>query len=187
MLGEELLVVRALGDVFDELGVRWLVGGSVASSLHGEPRSTNDIDVVAELSTAQVAQLVARVSAGWYVDADTVADAVRRRTSFNLIHLDTMTKVDVFVARRRGREELARAVTIDVEGLRLPLAMAEDIVVEKLIWFEKGARVSQRQWRDLVGVLRTRGAELDLTWMRQEVAALGLGDLLEAALRDAEP
>lgn len=96
LLAEPIAVAPQLGEVLDELGISWLVGGSVASSLHGIPRATQDIGLVADLQQAQIQSLVSALESDFHIDADTNRDALRRRRAFNVIHLATMTKVDVF-------------------------------------------------------------------------------------------
>jgi hypothetical protein len=185
-LAEPLAVALLVGETFERLGVTWLVGGSVASSLHGIPRSTQDVDLVADLRGPHADPLVADLVARFYVDRDAVRDGIRRRACFNLIHLDTMTKVDVFPARRDPlcASELTRRQRFEVApGVWLPVASPEDIVLQKLDWFRRGGRVSERQWRDVLGVLDVAGSSMDLAWMRTLAAEVGLEALLEEALR----
>ena len=187
VLAEPLAVARLVGDVLDELGVPWLVGGSVASSLHGIPRSTQDVDIVADMEGAQVGPFVGALQDRFYVDEDAVMAAVRRRSSCNLIHLDTMTKVDIFAMRRDAlsRSEMDRRQLVEVgPGAHLPLACAEDIVLQKLDWFRKGGGVSERQWRDVLGVLRVCGPRLDMAYLRTVAAGEGLDRLLEEVIAE---
>lgn len=104
-------IVTALAPVveaLEELGVAYHIGGSVASSVHGIPRFTIDADIVTDLRLEHVRLLVKQLEAEYYIDADAVRDAIRRRGSFNAIHLDTMLKVDVFIPKMRAfdQEEL---------------------------------------------------------------------------------
>ena len=172
------------------LGVRHFVGGSIASSAHGVARASVDADVVAELAAAQVAPFVAALRESYYVPEERVRDAVARKSSFNVIHLDTMVKVDVFVSRDRpfDRRAFERARPAPMEGVgqtTLPIASAEDIVLAKLEWYRGGGEVSERQWGDVLGVLQASGEDLDLRYLRQGVAELEVGDLLERALTEA--
>ncbi|HEX6276939.1 MAG TPA: hypothetical protein VFZ53_28055, partial [Polyangiaceae bacterium] len=90
------VTLRVVGEL-ERLGIEYLVGGSLASSVHGRPRATQDVDIVARIAGAQVDALVAALSNDFYVDADMIRDAIRRRGSFNVVHLESMLKVDVFV------------------------------------------------------------------------------------------
>lgn len=179
---EPLRIARQVGDALDWLDVPWHLGGSLASSLHGVPRSTDDIDLVADLKPAAVRPLVDALGAEFFIDADMIQDAIRRVASFNLLHLATMTKVDVFILKRsaHARAELARCRVVDLGGgLSLPVTSAEDIILEKLIWYEKGGRVSERQLRDVMGVLEVSGASLDWAYLERAAAALGVEALWE--------
>ncbi len=187
-------VVRALVPVveaLEELGVRYRVGGSVASSALGVPRSTLDVDVACEIGQSHVAGFVARLRDRYYIDADMISDAIARRSSFNLIHLETMLKIDVFVRKTRAFDveafgRVTRKQLETVEGARwFDLTTAEDIVLHKLEWYRAGGGVSERQWTDVLGVLRIQGSLIDADYMRRWAHLLGLGDLLERALAEA--
>ncbi|MCK6504913.1 hypothetical protein L6R53_16200 [Myxococcota bacterium] len=183
-----LLVVSRVGAALDRLGVPWMVGGSLATSAYGEPRSTHDVDIVADLVLPQVDPFVDSLDEDFYVDRDTVRTAVRRRGSFNMVHLHTAEKIDVFPVRADAvaRAALGRRVRWPVTpSLVLPLASPGDMLVEKLRWYRLGGEVSERQWRDVLGVLRVWGPRLDVEQMRADAAELGVGDLLERAIRSA--
>ena len=175
--------------VLDRLGVRYLVGGSLASSLHGIPRSTDDADLAAELREEQVRPFVAALEDRFYLDEERVRDAVRRRASFNLIELATMFKVDVFVLGDGPveRREIERRETFVLPegGEEITVSSAEDTVLRKLHWYRQGREVSDRQWRDLLGVLEVQGSRLDRGYLAEGAEALGVSDLLERALEQA--
>jgi hypothetical protein len=163
--------------------VPYAIGGSLATSVHGIPRSTQDVDLVAALGLAQVDAFVTALEPKFYVDGPMIRDAIRTGECFNLIYLATMFKVDVFVGRDEfSRQELGRRQLLDVEGHRLQVATAEDAVVHKLLWYRRGGETSERQWRDVIGVLRTRAGSLDVAHMRQWAEHLGVVDLLERVL-----
>lgn len=192
MSDPELLAALApvLG-VLRTLAVRHFVGGSIASSAHGLARASVDADVVAELAPAQVAPFVAALRDQYYLSEERVRDAVARKGSCNLIHLDTMLKVDLFVSRDRpfDRRAFERSRPASIEGAggaTLPVSSAEDIVLAKLEWYRRGGEVSERQWTDVMGVLRAGGTALDLPYLRRGAAELEVGDLLDRALDEAE-
>jgi hypothetical protein len=184
-------IVKATAPVaraFERLGVAWHIGGSVGSSIHGVPRSTLDVDVVADLSQDHVKGLVDELSEAYYVDEDMVRDAVRRRASFNVIHLETMLKVDVFVLKHGtyDRTAFSRAQSRELEpGAVFPVASPEDTILNKLEWFRLGNEISERQWKDVVGVMRVQRERLDRGYLAKWAAALGLEDLLTRAYADA--
>lgn len=186
-LTEPLAIAVRVGTTLDALGIDWLVGGSVASSIHGIPRATQDIDIVADLSPIHVEPLVDALEAEFYIDADQVRQAVMRRGSCNLIDLSTMTKVDVFVMRRdpASRVEMLRRkrYPIDADGQTLPLATPEDIILNKLSWYRQSGERSERQWRDVLGVIEVNAGQLDRTYLERQAGILELGDLLDEALR----
>ena len=177
--------------VLSDLGVRHFVGGSIASSAHGVARASVDGDVVAELGPAHVAPLVAALRDTYYVPEERIRDAVARRASFNLIHLDTMLKVDVFVSQDRPFDrrafERSRPTSIEgEEGATLPVSSAEDVVLAKLDWYRRGGEVSERQWTDVMGVLQATGSALDLPYLHRGAVELGVSDLLDRALDEAD-
>lgn len=188
-LAEPIAITTALARTLDKLGIRYLVGGSLASSVHGIPRSTQDIDLLVELPGAVVDALVKELEADFYIDRDMVLDAIRRRASFNVIHLRTMLKIDFFVSNRSPLlvEEMSRRQVVELGDPPTPVGVctAEDIIVQKLDWFEKGARISERQWSDVVGVLKVQGSRLDLEYLRRWADELGVKGLLALALKEA--
>lgn len=185
-----LRALRPVLETFEALKVAHYVGGSVASSVHGLPRASLDVDVVADLDFSHVGPLVRRLESAFYVEETRVRSAVELRRSFNLIHLETMLKVDVFVSKRRpwDREALARArpeALTEGGANRSLIASAEDTILAKLEWFRLGGETSERQWADILGVLKTLGASLDDAYMRRWATSLGVGDLLDRALAEA--
>jgi hypothetical protein len=187
-LAESLALAEKLGRIFDAIGARYAVGGSVASSLHGYPRSTLDVDMVAALRSHHVPGLVDALSEGFYLSEAAIRSAVGQRASFNVVELATMLKVDIFVAGEVGLGELERAIAVETpDGHRFLVVSAEDIVVQKLRWFRLGGETSERQWRDLVGVLEVQGEGIDREALRERSLAVGVSDLLERALQTATP
>ena len=182
--------LRPVTQAFDALGVRYFLGGSVASSAHGIARASLDADLVAALEPEHVDALVARLAPTYYIPEDRLRSAVATRSSCNLIHLATMFKIDVFVSKGRpfDREaaDRARPQAIDEaeDAPLFPVASPEDVVLAKLEWFRLGGETSERQWWDVVGVLRV-AEDADRAYLRRWAAALNLTDLLERALADA--
>lgn len=171
--------------VLDALGLDHTIGGSIAASFAGEPRSTVDIDVVVACVEREVAALVAALAKDFYVDEDAVRRAVRNRTSVNLIDNATMLKVDLFVAGGTplDAEQLQRRLLVSLgNGAVLPIHPPEDILLQKLRWFRLGGEVSDRQWRDVLGIVRVQGDRLDLGYLRRQAPVLAVSDLLERVL-----
>jgi hypothetical protein len=183
-------VTRQVADALDVAGIRYFVGGSVASALYGEARSTRDIDFVAAMLPSQVEPFVAALGNQFYAEPQTIAEAVASRRSFNVIHLDTMVKVDVFVfkADAFGRSQFARRAGKQlsaVDSSLIYVASAEDTILAKLQWYREGGGASDRQWLDVLGVLKVQGAALDRAYLDEWARELGLRDLLCRALVEA--
>ena len=179
-----LIVVRAL----DSLGVASTIGGSIASSFAGEPRSTIDIDIVAAIEERHVDEFVAGLGAAFYSDADALRRAIRTRTATNLIHQLTMIKVDLFVAggtpldiQQLGRRQRVR---LD-DGRELYVHPPEDILLQKLRWYSLGGGTSDRQWRDVLAIIRVQGSRLDREYLKRNAPLVQVEDLLRRALDEA--
>lgn len=187
MLADPLRVLLRVASILDRLGIAYLVGGSMASSILGEPRATVDLDLALRLPRERVDPLVAALEGEFYVDRDAALDAVRRRASFNAIHQETALKVDLFVLGESSfdREQLGRrrATLVSEESdARVFVSSAEDLVLRKLDWYRSGGGMSDRQWRDVLGVLKVQAGRLDLGYLRRWAGSLGLSELLERAL-----
>lgn len=180
-----LPVVEAL----ETLRVSYYVGGSVASSVTGVARATLDVDLVAALPLEQAATFAAALSRNYYVDVEMIQHAVRHCGSFNVIHLASMFKIDVFVPEDTpfARANMQRRVALEVPetGRTLYFCSPEDIVLHKLLWYKAGSGVSDRQWYDLQGVLRLQARGLDLAYLQRWAGELGIAALLHQALEEA--
>jgi hypothetical protein len=179
-----LLVTEAL----ERCGVAYFLGGSLASSFQGEPRATNDIDLVVDLSEADVGPFVTALGSDFDVDEDALRRAARERGSWNIIYVPSVTKIDLFV-RQAGpfdESEFQRRQRVEVRaGRSLVVKSADDTVLRKLLWYRAGGAVSDRQWRDVVQVLRHSRAVLDDAYLDEWGGRLGIGDLLAQARAEA--
>jgi hypothetical protein len=187
---EALKVVLEVTRRLDELAVPYAIGGSLASSFHGIPRTTQDADLVADLRPENVPPFVAGISEAFYVSPERVAQAVSRRSSFNLVHNGTGIKVDVFLLKAdpMALQEMIRRRSAPVSGLSgasLQFASAEDTILQKLRWFQLGNRVSERQWNDVLGVLKIQRKQLDFDYLKDWAHRIEVDDLLRRAYEDA--
>lgn len=176
--------------IFEELGLLYAIGGSVASSVFGEPRATADADILVALTQSHVPALVAKLEPSFYVSEEAARDAVRRGSSFNAIHLDSTYKVDVFVAGSDplDRGQLARRIRLNLSrapGSGAYITAPENLVLRKLDWYQRAAGVSDRQWRDVLGVLKVQATTIDIAYLRTEAGQVGLSELLEKALLES--
>jgi hypothetical protein len=171
------------------LNVQYYVGGSIASSVAGVARATLDADLVTTLRLEHAEPLAALLLPHYYVDAEMIQSAVKRYSSFNVIHQATMFKVDIFVPQDTPftRENMHRRIALEVPeiGRTLYICAPEDTVLHKLLWYAAGSGVADRQWYDLQGVLRLQAHGLDLAYLRHWGAVLGVGALLQRALDEA--
>ncbi len=192
-MDETLLLAVEVARIFESLKVPYFIGGSLASSQHGVPRATLDADIVARLAAGHVKPLLKALGDAWYADESAIRDAVSRAASFNLIHMDTAQKVDVFVARDRIFEfrQFQSCVRLslgtgDADGLSPYFASAEHTIVAKLEWYRLGGELSDRQWRDILGILQVQGVGLDREQMARDADSVGVADLLKKAIAEAD-
>ncbi|MGD0899943.1 MAG: hypothetical protein ABR915_19080 [Thermoguttaceae bacterium] len=178
-------------DALERLDVPYYVGGSVASSAHGLVGAAFGADVIAELESRHVAGLVQSLQADYYIDAGMIRGAIAARSCFNVIHLATSFKVDVFVSKNRGFDRASfarrerRAVDPDAPAVQVFLASPEDTVLSKLEWYRLGDEVSDRQWHDVLGVLKMQQGRLDRLYLQKWAAELGVADLMDRAWQEA--
>jgi len=176
----EDLAARFFGQL-DAAGIPYMVVGSLASSYHGEPRMTRDIDLVIDPSPDALAVLVDRLrDAGLYAEADAARQALAERTQFNVIDPASGWKVDLIIRRDRpfSREEFARREQADLPMGQLQVATAEDTILAKLEW--AGLGQSERQLRDAAGIVAVSGDRLDLEYLDRWAVELGVQDSWES-------
>lgn len=181
----EVVVEVAL--VLEHLRISYLVVGSFASSARGIRRATVDADIVAQITEDHVHDIVRELSSrDYYIDDLAVRRAITNERAFNAIHLESMFKVDIFVRRdefskNELERKLAEKILPDSDAI-VYIATAEDTVIAKLDWFRKGRETSERQWSDVLGVLKIQRGRLDYEYMQQWSERLGVADLLNKAM-----
>jgi hypothetical protein len=185
---EAVAVTLRVTQALATLHIPYAIGGSMASTAHGRIRTTMDVDIIADLKAEQVAPLVALLGDEFYTDPQTMQTAIARRGSFNLIHLATMFKVDIFIIKDRSfdRQQIARR---QPQVLAPPDHIAyvtspEDVILAKLEWYRLGGEVSERQWQDIQGILDVQGERLDGDYLQEWASVLQVSDLLGQAWQE---
>lgn len=185
-----LLAVQPVIQAFDKMLIPYYIGGSIASSVYGMARATMDVDVIADLKVTHIPRLKQILESAYYIDAEMIADAIRTNSSFNLVHLETMIKIDVFIHENEPYQNEAlkrkRKDTLEDTGaIRFYFSSPEDIIIHKLQWYKMGGFVSERQWLDIIGVIKVQGDVLDKKYLNRWSKKLGLSSLLKDAFVDA--
>ena len=183
-----LELVGQVAEMLDELGIAYALGGSLASSLVGEPRSTVDVDIAIKLENHATA-LLERATAEFYVPIEAARAAIDAQSSFNLVDTAHGLKVDLFVLGDGllDRMQIERRMKVTIPGLvdRIWVTSPEDQVLRKLDWYRSTEHESERQWRDVVGILRVHGDAMDRGYLDGTARQLDLGALLDEATNAA--
>jgi hypothetical protein len=181
-----LTVAKRVGALLDSLGITYSIGGSLAGSFAGEPRATLDIDIVIDLDSTRVGDLVRALEPDFYIDEHALRRAVEECATTNAIHQSTSVKVDFFVAGGTPLDAtlLQRRIAVtpfEGDPQRLWVHSPEDILLQKLRWFKRGGGVSDRQWRDILAIVRAQAGRLDRDYVHAGAVRLDVADLLERA------
>jgi hypothetical protein len=187
---EIISAIDPLIKAFDELGILYYIGGSIASSAYGKARATMDVDMVLNLQTLHVKFLSEKLNKIYYLDEEMILDAIKTRSSFNLIHLDTMLKIDAFILKDQPYQQAAFERKIrdklddEQDTINVYLCSPEDIILNKLIWYKTGGKTSERQWNDVIGVIKVQGENLDKDYLNKWGVQLGIIELLKEAFSE---
>jgi len=191
MLPDVLRVIKKVTEALDQKGISYLIGGSVASSTLGKYRFTNDIDFVVDLSSESVSGLSAALGSEFYMDADLALEAVLHRSSFSILHLDTMVKADLFIRPVNAWSDMAwnrrkvQTLKNSEQLVDVYVRSAEDMILQKLHWYKLGREVSDRQWGDVVGMLEVQADVLDYSYLETWATTINVDELLHRAFAEA--
>jgi hypothetical protein len=177
--------IQAICAALGSAGIRYMIGGSVASSIHGPHRSTHDVDIVIAPTPDQLDLFLSAVSAysEYYVSRTAALEAYRRRSMFNVIDTPSGHKADLILLKRRpfSETELQRRVRVPFAGREIFVASAEDVILSKLEWSKLGE--SERQFQDALKVAVMKGPELDIGYLHKWAIELGVVEGLNELLR----
>jgi hypothetical protein len=187
---ENLADLRPVLRAFQTIGIAHALSGSMASSIHGISRSTRDADILVEAFPGREEELVAASGPDYYAPLSTIQDAVRRRTSFNILNAESGFKAGVSVCKDTAfeREALSRRIVFHPPALSdepFYICTAEDIVLFKLRWYRLGNEISEQQWKDVLNVMRVQAGALDETYLDHWATELKLTDLLARAREES--
>ena len=190
MLPEPIAVTIKVTDVLEKLGIPYFVSGSLASTLYGMVRTTQDSDIIADMRAEHIQPFVSGLQNEFFVDELMIAESIQTNSSFNIIHRESMFKVDIFIPQPRPfhQSQLARAQVQTFPGdpeVSARFASAEDTILSKLEWYRQRGEVSESHWRDVLGIMRTRAGALDLDYLRMWGKELKVSDLLEQLLEES--
>jgi len=187
-----LVALQLVITAFNELAIPYYIGGSLASSVYGMPRTTLNVNIVANISLNHITALKSKLEKEYYIDENMIKNAIKSSSSFNLIHLETVIKIDVFVYKDNPYQQNAIERRVEDtliendQNSKFYFASPEDIIINKLKWYQIGNRVSERQWLDVIGVIKIQGNTLDKTYLKKWAIKLELIELLKKAFTDAE-
>jgi len=190
-LSDPLSVVKILTDIFETIKIQYLIGGSLASSLHGIPRATQDVDVVADLKTNQTYKFIESLKTSFFIDEELIKTSIKKRETFNIIDKEYLFKIDIFLQGIDGtsKEEMQRRVLYQIPGTngqQIYVSSPEDIIAHKLFWYKLGNNISERQWNDAANVLKVQNDKLDFEYLKKVCIARDVFDLYEKLLKESK-
>lgn len=184
MADDPLDVLFVVASALDGLEIPYMVVGSLASSMHGYPRMGTEADLLVSIKPKQTTGLFAALRGEFYADEQTITRAVAARQHFSIIHPGSTFKIDFFAAAPEGfdKTQMERRQRQVVKDNPVYVATAEDTILAKLVWYRKGNEISDRQWQDVLGIVRMQAGHLDLEYLRHWAEELGVADLLARAM-----
>jgi len=192
MLQEPIEIAAAIAQILEELEIPYFVGGGLASISLGERRTTDDADIAVLFTEGKVRQFIEAMQSDFYISEVAIEDALSDRTNtFNVIHFTSVIKADIYPIRPNDKFRKAainRRIKIHPDGfpsLSFYICSAEDIVLQKLIWYCIARNQSEKQWRDILGVLKLQGDSLDFDYLNYWAAELNVKEECDRALTEA--
>lgn len=186
-----IAAMRPVINLLEELNVPYYIGGSIASSSLGISRATMDVDIITSLSLAHVEKIVRLLDENYYVDSEMIKDAIKHKSTFNVIHHDTSYKIDFFISKTTEYqqsifERISRKKLVDKDDvIEVFICAPEDVILTKLTWYIARGGTSEKQWNDILGVLKIQKNTLDMNYLLNWAEKLSVKSELEKALTDA--
>jgi hypothetical protein len=185
-----LVALKPVINIFEKLSIPYYIGGSIASSIYGIARATMDVDIVADMDVHHIPALTQHLENDYYIDEDMIKEAIRNKSSFNLIHLETVLKIDVFIYKddpyqRNAIQRKLKDTLEENSDTTFYFSSPEDIIINKLIWYKMGGEISDRQWLDVIGVIKVQGESLDKSYLKDWSQKLQILELLNKAFDES--
>lgn len=186
-----IAAMRPVINLLEELNIPYYIGGSIASSSLGIARATMDVDIITSLSLAHVEKIVRLLDENYYVDNEMIKDAIKHKSTFNVIHHDTSYKIDFFISKTTEYqqtifERISRKKLVDKDDvIEVFICAPEDVILTKLIWYIERGGTSEKQWNDILGVLKIQKNTLDIEYLLHWAEKLSAKFELDKALNDA--
>ena len=187
-------IVSALEPVIkllDESGINYFIGGSIASSAYGIARATLDVDMIVQLKPLHANLLVEKLGGEFYIDVEMITNAISNKSSFNIIHLASMLKIDFFISKDLPYElkSFERKCPSELDesdnSIKIYLSSPEDIILSKLNWFNLSNQTSEKQWQDIMGVIKVQQNKLDKEYLYHWAKQLSILELLEKVYKES--
>ena len=187
---EEYLVLKQLTDVLYDMKIDYAIGGSIASSVYGKVRFTQDADIAVASFVDKAERFYSVLKENFYISKDAMYHAISSRSSFNVIHLKSAFKIDIFIQKD---DDFHRQLFLRRKKVKLDesidhlfdIVSAEDIILLKLQWYQSAGCISERQWSDILEVLAVQAESLDMRYLKSCSEKLGLNDILNRAIHES--
>jgi len=182
----QLGFLTKIAEILERSGIPYMVVGSHASGIHGQARTTQDVDIVVDPTSHQLDTFLKGFAEGYYVSQEAARDALHRRSVFNVIELESGWKADLIIRKHRpfSIEEFERRRPMSLAGRSMPFASPEDVILTKLEWDR--ITPSQRQISDALTVAVMHRENLDRDYLKRWAEALGISGSLEQLLKDTD-
>jgi hypothetical protein len=187
---QDIAVLEQFADILDELNIAYAIGGSFASSAYGAVRFTQDADITVDSFGQKGNKFFDTVKSDFYISNEAMNYALQNRTSFNIIHLATAFKIDIFIRKddefQRQMLFHSRKLPLGESSKKVSFVSPEDIILLKLDWFRQSGYSSERQLSDVRGVLAAQKDSLDLDYLKNWAKKLGLNELFQKAISESD-